>query len=78
VDKSHVQQRITTVAHSKYSPAQILKLWKEFYSKTRSITDQQEIIDSAELIQEDHTFQQSYNHRKIIQNTRPHPIGKQQ
>jgi hypothetical protein len=32
--------------HSKYSLARILKFWEELYSKTRSITDQQEIIDS--------------------------------
>ena len=31
--------------HSKYSLARILKFWEELYSKTRSITDQQEIID---------------------------------
>jgi hypothetical protein len=32
--------------HSKYSLARILKFWEELYSKTRCITDQQEIIDS--------------------------------
>jgi hypothetical protein len=32
--------------HSKYSLTKILKFWEELYSKTRSITDQQEIIDS--------------------------------
>jgi hypothetical protein len=32
--------------HSKYSLAKIFKFWEELYSKTRSITDQQEIIDS--------------------------------
>jgi hypothetical protein len=32
--------------HSKYSLAIILKFWEELYSKTRSITDQQEIINS--------------------------------
>jgi len=32
--------------HSKYSLAIILKFWEELYSKIRSITDQQEIINS--------------------------------
>jgi hypothetical protein len=32
--------------HSKYSLTKIFKFWEELYSKTRSITDQQEIIDS--------------------------------
>ncbi len=39
-------QQLHNMIHSKYSLARILKFWEELYSKTRSITDQQEIIDS--------------------------------
>jgi hypothetical protein len=39
-------QQLHNMIHSKYSLTKILKFWEELYSKTRSITDQQEIIDS--------------------------------
>ncbi len=45
--KSHFRRRIPTVAqHDSFQIFKILKFWEELYSKTRSITDQQEIIDS--------------------------------
>ena len=39
-------QQLHNMIHSKYSLARILKFWEELYSKTRSITDMQEIIDN--------------------------------
>ncbi len=49
MDKSHFRQCITTVAqHDSFQifTGKIFKFWEELYSKTRSITEQQEIIDS--------------------------------
>jgi hypothetical protein len=39
-------QQLHNMIHSKYSMAKILKILEELYSKTTSITHQQEIIDS--------------------------------
>jgi hypothetical protein len=46
VTSSDTLQQLHNMIHSKYSLAKIFKFWEELYSKTRSITDQQEIIDS--------------------------------
>jgi hypothetical protein len=46
VTSGNALQQLHNMIHSKYSLAKFLKFWEELYSKTRSITDQQEIIDS--------------------------------
>jgi hypothetical protein len=51
-------QQLHNMIHSKYSLTRILKFWEELYSKTRSITDQQEIIDSFRRKKNKRSWQQ--------------------
>ena len=46
VTKGDALQQYNNMIQSKYNLTQILKFWQELYSKSRSITEQQDIIDS--------------------------------